>query len=140
MATVTYNPGEPVFDQTMGEPYIDDDGNLVEVAPGLKIDVGNGITIDGDDVANAAWWHASLREGEALRDQSVGVPYERLALGQADPGLAMIVVLGEVRRRTPGVVGIVEQRVVVFERRVLRFQATILRADGSSQSIETTVT
>jgi hypothetical protein len=138
--TVAYNPGEPVFDQTTGEPYIDDDGNLVEVAPGLRVDTSDGRTLDGDDVANAAWWHANLREGEVLRDQSIGVPYERQALGQQDPGLAMTVVLGEVRRRTPGVVGIVEQRVVIFEQRVLRFQATLLRADGSSQATKTTVT
>lgn len=140
MPSVTYNPGEPVFDQSTGEPYIDDDGALVEVAPGLRVDTGDGRTIDGDDVANAAWWRANLREGEVMRDQSIGVPYEREALGQADPGLAMTVVLGEVRRRTPGVAGIVEQRVVVFERRVLRFRATLLRGDGTAQATTTTVT
>lgn len=140
MPTVVYNPGEPVFDQSTGEPYIDDDGNLVEVAPGLIVETSDGRVIDGDDVAGAAWWHASLREGEAIRAKSIGVPYESQALGQADPGLAMTVILGEVRRRTPGVLGVVDQRVVVFEQRVLRFTSTLLRADGSSQSTKTTVT
>lgn len=138
MATI-YNPGEPVFDQSTGEPYIDDDGNLVEVQPGLVLDLGDGLVLDGDDVANAAWWHASQREGETLRDVSVGVPYEREALGQADPGLAMTVVTAEIRARTPGVMGIVEQRVITFKDRVLRFSATLLRADGSSQTLKTTV-
>ena len=140
MPAVAYNPGEPVFDQSTGEPYIDDDGNMVEVAPGLRVETSDGRTLDGDDVANAAFWHANLREGEVLRDQSIGVPYEREALGQADPGLAMTVVLGEVRRRTPGVLGVVDQRVRVFEDRVLVFESVLLRADGSSQQTKTTVT
>lgn len=140
MATVIHNPGEPVFDQATGEPYIDDDGQLVEVAPGLRVDTSDGRVLDGDDVANAAYWHANLREGEALRDQTVGVAYEREALGQSDPGLAMAVILGEVRSRTPGVLGVVDQRVELFQGRVLRFGTTLLRADGSSQSTKTTVT
>ena len=40
MASQNYNPGEPVFDQSTGEPFIDEDGNLVEVAPGLKVTNG----------------------------------------------------------------------------------------------------
>lgn len=140
MPTIVYNPGEPVFDQSTGEPYIDDDGQLVEVAPGLRVETSDGRVIDGDDVANAAWWHASLREREAIRDKSIGVPYEREALGQPDPGLAMMVITSEVRRRTPGVLGLVDQRVVTFQGRVLQFKAVLLRADGTSQSTTTTAT
>lgn len=139
MPIVVYNPGEPVFDQSTGEPYIDDGGGLVEVEPGLRVETSDGRVLDGDDVSNSAFYHASLREGEALRDQAVGVPYEREALGQADPGLAMTLILGEVQRRTPGVLGVVNTRVVTFESRVLQFTSTILRADGSSQSTKTTV-
>ena len=58
MASQNYNPGEPVFDQSTGEPFIDEDGNLVEVSPGLKVDNG-AETLDGDDVANAAWYRAN---------------------------------------------------------------------------------
>lgn len=136
----TFNPGEFVFDQATGEPYITDDGDPVEVAPGLKVETSDGRVLDGDDVANAAFWHANLREGEVMRDVTIGVPYERQALGQADPGLAMTVVLGEVRRRTPGVLGVVGQRVEFFAQRVLRFASVLLRADGGSQTTTTTVT
>lgn len=139
MPTVVYNPGEPVFNQSTGEPYVDDDGSMVVVAPGLRIETSDGRVLDGDDVANAGWWHGSLREGEAIRDKSIGVPYEREALGQSDAGLAMTVITGEVVRRTPGVLGLVDQRATVFRDRVLQFASTLLRADGSSQDTKTLV-
>ena len=50
MATRTWNPGEPVFDMETGEPYIDENGVLIEVAPNLKIDTTDGRRLDGDDV------------------------------------------------------------------------------------------
>ena len=69
-----FNPGEPVFDMTTGEPYIDADGAMVEVAPGLKVETPDGRTLDGDDVVNAAYYRANMFEGESLRARNVGVP------------------------------------------------------------------
>ena len=95
MASQNYNPGEPVFDQSTGEQFIDEDGNLVEVAPGLKVTNGAD-TLDGDDVANAAWYRANKFLGETLRAVNIGVPYQQV-LGQSDKAQAMTVVLAEVK-------------------------------------------
>lgn len=129
---VIYNPGEPVFDPLTGEPYIDEFGALVEVAPGLKIETSDGRVLDGDDVANAAWYRANKFLGETLRDRSIGVPYLQQALGQSDAALASTSVVGEVRTRTPGIAGIVGVRIVGIDSatRVLQFLATLLRKDG----------
>lgn len=137
MPVVTYNPGEPVFDMSTGEPYIDADGNLVEVQPGLKIELPDGRVLDGDDVANAAYYRANLFQGESPRDASAGVPYLRLALGQPDQALAIDLVVGEVRSRTPGVAGVVAVRAEGLDARtrVMRFSAVLLRQDGSEQTL-----
>lgn len=140
MPLTTWNPGEPVFDQATGEPLILADGSLVEVVPGLKVEAPDGRTIDGDDVANAAYYRANKYEGETMRDRSVGVPYLRLGLGQGDAGLATSIVVAEVRTRTPGVAGVVAVRVHGLDpaTRVLQWSATLLRAGGGEQSIVTT--
>lgn len=133
MATpVTYNPGEPVFDQTTGEPYIDEDGALVEVAPGLKVDTPDGEVLDGDDVGNAAWYRANKYERETLRDRTIGVPYHRLVLGTSEPGLAIAAITGEIVARTPGVSQVVGVVGTEFspDDRVLRFRATLLKQNG----------
>ena len=134
-ATVTWNPGEFVFDQQTGEPYIDAEGRTFIVAPHLTIEAVNGRVIDGDDVANAAWWHANLYEGEAIRARSVGVPYLRLALGSQDVAQAVSVTVAEVRRRTPGVAGVVAIRDVTLSARtrILTFGCTLLRNGGQDQ-------
>lgn len=134
---VVYNPGEPVFDPLTGEPYIDEFGALVEVAPGLKIETSDGRVLDGDDVANAAWYRANKFLGETLRDRSIGVPYLQQALGQSDAALAATSVVGEVRTRTPGIAGIVGVRIVGIDSatRVLQFLATLLRKDGRESDV-----
>jgi len=141
MASEVFNPGEPVFDQETGEPYIDDDGALVEVAPGSLVETSDGRTLQGDDVANAAWYRANLFEGECIRDASIGVPYQRTVLGQSDADLAASSIVAEVKTRTPGVVGIVNVRVTNFNpaTRILRFTSTILRADRGETDTTTTV-
>lgn len=137
MPVVNYNPGEPVFDMSTGEPYIDPEGNLVEVQPGLKINLMDGRVLDGDDVANAAYYRANLFQGEAQRDAAAGVPYLRLALGQQDQALAIGLVVGEMRSRTPGVVGVVGVRAQGLDprTRVMRFSCVLLRSDGSEQTL-----
>jgi DNA-binding beta-propeller fold protein YncE len=134
---VNYNPGEPVFDQTTGEPYITEDGELVEVSPGLIVNASDGRALDGDDVANAAFWHGNLYLGESLRDESVGVPYLQEALGGSNAALAAAVVVGEVRERTPGVAGIVGVTVQGIDpvSRVLSWQGVVLRQDGTEQEV-----
>lgn len=134
-ATVTWNPGEFVFDQTTGEPYIDPDGNTFEVEPHLVLQAPGGRVIDGDDVANAAWYRANKYEGETLRARYVGVPYLRLALGSGDIGQAVTAVVSEVRRRTPGIGGVVNVRDVRLDARtrVLVFACTLLRQGGQDQ-------
>ena len=141
MAVQVFNPGEPVFDQLTGEPYIDEDGALVEVAPFSTVIADDGREFTGDDVAGAAWYRVNLYEGEVLRDASIGVPYQRLALGQGDVDLAIAVVVGEARSRTPGVSGVVGVRVDSFSPtdRVLRFSSTLIRADGNDITTRTTV-
>lgn len=137
--TVNYNPGEPVFDMATGEPYIDEFGALVEVEPGLTVQADDGRTLDGDDVANAAYWRANKFLGETLRDRSIGVPYLSEVLGQSDQLLAATVVVGEVRTRTPGVAGIIGVRVdgVDPTTRVMQWSATLLRKDGAEQGLST---
>ena len=141
MPREVFSPGDPVFDQETGEPYIDDDGALVEVAPGLLVETSDGRTLQGDDVANAAWYRANLYEGECLRDASIGVPYQREVLGQSDVDLAASSIIAEVRTRTPGVVGVVNVRVTNFNpaTRILRFTSTILRAGGGETSTDMVV-
>lgn len=138
MTVRTWNPGEPVFNMETGEPYIDENGELVEVAPGLKVDGPDGRAHDGDDVANAAWYRANKYEGETLRDRSIGVPYDRLVLGQPEAGLAVAAVVGEVRTRTPGIAQVVGVVATEFSPsdRVLRFQATFLKEDGGEVDAE----
>lgn len=140
MPVVVYNPGEPVFDQSTGEPYIDEFGALVEVAPGLKVQAADGRILDGDDVANAAYYRANKFLGETLRDRTVGVPYLDQVLGQSDVGLAATAVVGEIRTRTPGVAGVVGVRVVGLDAatRVLQFVASLLRKDGTEQNAAVT--
>jgi hypothetical protein len=136
-----FNPGEPVFDQETGEPYIDEDGALVEVSPLSTVIATDGREFTGDDVANAAWYRVNLYEGEIPRDASIGVPYQRLALGQSDPGFAIGVVVAEARSRTPGVAGVVGVRADTFDQatRVLIFSATLPRKDGAEVATTTTV-
>lgn len=130
----TFNPGEPVFDQQTGEPLIDEDGAFVEVAPGLRVTV-NGRDYDGDDVVNAAYYRANIFEGEAIRDRSIGVPYLRVALGQQDPALAAEVIVAEIRRRTPGVAGVVGVIVDGLDRltRQLRMRARFIKQNRAGE-------
>jgi len=142
MATpYNFNPGEPVFDQDTGEPYIDEDGALVEVSPGSTVIAPDGREFTSDDVANAMWYRVNLHEGEVLRDASIGVPYQRVALGQGDVDLATAVVVGEARSRTPGVAGIVGVRIDSFNPtdRALLFSSTVIRADGNDITTTTSV-
>ena len=141
MASITYNPGEPVFDQSTGEPYIDENGALVEVEPGLKVEAPDGRTLDGDDVANAAYYRGNKFRGESLRDASIGVPYLELALGQANQALAASVVVAEIRARTPGVSGVVDVTVLGLDAptRVLQFTATLIRQTGDDTTTTLTI-
>lgn len=141
MPEVTFNPGEPVFDMSTGEPYIDDDGDLVQVEPGLVVEASDGRVLDGDDVANAAYYRANKFQGESLRDASVGVPYLRLALGTSDQTLAASLIVAEIRARTPGVSGVVNVRVLGLDAqtRALTFSATILRQGGGEQDVTATI-
>jgi hypothetical protein len=140
-ATVTWNPGEFVFDMTTGEPYIDAEGNTFEVEPHMTIQAASGRVIDGDDVANAAYYRANKYEGETLRARSIGVPYLRLALGQGDIGQAVTAMVAEVRRRTPGVAGVVSLRDVRLDARtrIITFACTLLRNGGQDQPFSTIV-
>jgi hypothetical protein len=139
MPTVLYNPGECVFDPITGEPYIDEEGNLVQVEPGIKVPTPDGRTLDGDDVANAAWYRANKFQGETLRDVSIGVPYERLVLGTSDASEAITLVVAEIRTQTPGVIGVVGSQLLDYNNttRVLQWTATVIRADGDIQNLET---
>lgn len=132
--TVTWNPGEFVFDQQTGEPYIDADGNTFEVEPHLQIQASGGRAIDGDDVANAAYYRANIYEGEVIRARALGVPYLQQALGQGDIGQAITAVVATVRQ-TPGVAGVVSVRDARLSARtrVLTFACTLLRNGGQDQ-------
>lgn len=132
-----YNPGEYVFDPLTGEPYITEDGDLVEVSPGLKVNRPDGTVLSGDDVANAAWYRANKWLGETLRDRSIGVPFSEI-LGQADSGLVMASVIGEVRERTPGVVGVLGVQLLDYSpiTRVLQWRATLIRADNDTTDMQ----
>ena len=139
---INWNPGEPVFDQTTGEPYIDADGAMIEVEPGLLVQRDDGTTLDGDDVANAAFLRANLFLGESLRDRTVGVPYLEQVLGGTNLQLAAASIVGEVKARTPGVAGTVAVRVLGLDQvtRVMAWTATLLRKDGNETALATTTT
>jgi hypothetical protein len=133
-----YNPGEPVFDQKTGEPFIDPDGNLVEVAPGLTVAGPNGRSLDGDDVANAAFYRVNKFEGETLRDINIGVPYQSALLGQGNAVLVMQEMAGEIRAQTPGVIGIVQTKIISYDprSRILLWSGILIRANGDEQSVK----
>lgn len=124
-----FNPGEPVFDQATGEPYVNEDGALVEVEPESKVLATDGRTLDGDDVVNAAFLRANIFEGEVIRDRRRGVPYLRLALGQQDQSLAVGLVVAEVRASTPGVAGVVNVTIDGLDgrTRVLRWRGRFVK-------------
>lgn len=136
---IAWNPGEPVFDMTTGEPYIDEEGAMIPVAPGLKVQRPDGTTLDGDDVANAAYYRANKFRGESLRNRGVGVPYLEQVLGGTNLQLAAAAVVGEVKAVTPGVAGVVSVAVQGLDpvSRVLRWSAVLLRQDGSETAIAT---
>lgn len=136
---VTWNPGEPVFDMASGEPYIDPEGAMIQVEPGLQVQRPDGTTLDGDDVANAAYYRANKFRGESLRDRGVGVPYLEQVLGGTDLQLAATAVVGEVKAVTPGVSGVVSVAVQGLDptTRVLRWSAVLLRQDGGETTITT---
>ncbi len=136
-----YSPGEPVFDQDTGEPYIDEDGAMIQVSPGSKVITVDGRTLSGDNTANAAWYRANKFRGETLRDREVGVPYESEVLGQESAALAILAITAEVKTRTPGVVGVLGTQVTTFDAatRVLRFEASLRTADGATTKATTTV-
>lgn len=140
-ATVNWNPGEFVFDQSTGEPYIDAEGNTFEVQPHLKLQAAGGRVIDGDDVANAAWYRGNKFEGETLRARYIGVPYLRETLGTQNVGSAVTAVVSEIRTRTPGVAGVVALRDVTLDAtsRVLVFSCTLLRQGGQDQPFSAVV-
>ena len=136
-----YNPGEVVFDQETGAPYVDEDGALVEVSPGSIVIRPNDLSpLTGDNCANAAWLRANLWRGEALRDAAVGVPFPQ-ALGQSDVGLAQTLIVAEIKERTPGVTGVLAVRTDVFDpkSRVLRFSCFLQTAAGATTPTQITV-
>lgn len=141
MPAPTWNPGEFVYDQSTGEPYIDENGDTHEVETGSKLVTSDGRVIDADDVAAVAFYVANKHEGETLRAADVGVPYIRLALGTGDVGQAIAVVVAEIRERTPGVAGVISVRDVVLNAttRTLGFAATIVRQGGQEQTFSTLV-
>lgn len=128
-----WNPGEFVWDQTTGEPYIDPEtGDAVEARPGLLIATPNGRTIDGDDVVSAVFWATNLFEGEAQRARGVGVPYQRKATNPGlSPDLALTLVLGEALR-VRGVGAILSSRLVAYSprSRALTFAGVLKKRDG----------
>jgi hypothetical protein len=139
---IIYNEGEMVFDQDTGEPFIDENGDLVEVSPNLIVNAEDGRSLSGDDVTNAAYYRANKWQGETLRDTAIGVPYSREVLGQSDPGLAMTTILAEVSTRTPGVAGVLDQQVSGFspKDRVLKFRAILLKQSGEEILTDLVVT
>lgn len=136
-----FSPGEPVFDQETGEPYIDEDGAMVQVSPGSKVTTPDGRTLSGDNTANAAWYRSNKFERETLRDRTVGVPYQTQVLGQPSVVLAVTSVLAEVKARTPGVSGVLGVQVTTYSAatRVLRFDASLRTVDGATVPTTTTV-
>ena len=135
-----YNPGELVFDQETGEPYIDENGAMVDVSPGSIVSTPDGRTLSGDNTANAAYLRASIFQGEVWRDASVGVPYNSQVLGQSNVGLAVTAVVSEVRERTPGVRAVLGVRVDTYDpaTRILRFTASLLTAAGATVPVKIT--
>jgi len=138
---VNYNPGEFVFDQVTGAPYIDGDGNPVLVAPGLTVTTADGTVLSGDPEANAAWYRGNKWRGETLRDRTIGVPFSRNVLGQASGTLAVTAIVAEIRARTPGIAGIISLRVLNFDpaTRVMRFTARLLKKDGRETPLTATI-
>lgn len=130
----TFNPGEPVFDQTMGEPFIDPaTGDFVEAAPGLQVDAGNGRTIDGDDVVNAGYYRVNHHQGESIRDRRIGVPYNRIVFeAGTSPALVGELIAAEYRT-TPGIESVTRVVVDRFDRRtrILWLSFRLLKDDGS---------
>lgn len=128
-----WNPGEPVWDQARGEPYIDPlTGDAVLARPGLKVSTPDGRTLDGDDVANAVYWRVNLFQGEVARARGEGVPYERVLLQAGTPAsIAMTILLGEALK-VRGVASVVGSRLTSynFATRAVNFSAFLRKKDG----------
>lgn len=129
-----WNPGEPVWDQARGEPYIDPEtGDAVVASPGLKVATPDGRTLDGDDVANAVYWRVNIFQGEVARARGEGVPYERVLLqAGTTASIAMTVLLGEALK-VRGVASVVGSRLAYYDpsTRAIGFTAALRKKDGS---------
>jgi hypothetical protein len=139
----TFNPGEPVFDQETGEPFIDPTtGDFVEAAPGLQVATADGRTLDGDDVSCAVYYRLNKQENETLRNRRIGVPYRRVIFeAGTSPRLAGDLLAGEALT-TPGVASVTRVAVDSFNvrTRVLRLAMRILKSDGALAGSQFVVT
>lgn len=141
--TTTFNPGEPVFDQSTGEPVIDPvTGDFVEVAPNSEyINPLTGVRFDGDDVANAAYFRANTYLGEVQRDRSRGVDFINFVFAG---NVGIDVAVGELSaaiRLTPGVQSITDVAVIEFNpaTRALQLRYRVRKRSGEATSATTRI-
>jgi len=100
--TVTWNPGEPLFNQTTGDFY-EVDGDVV-----MPED-------DAQSIANAAWYRVMTQKGDCPRDRNAGIDR---GMELFNPELPIVDGIGAVRAQilsTPGISTVIEVAIVDFD-------------------------
>ena len=99
--TVTYNPGEPLFDQETHD-FVEVDGDVL-----IPED-------DAQAITNASWYRIMTQKGDCPRDRDAGIDR---GMELFNPELPITAGIGAVRSEladTPGVVGVQSVTVVDY--------------------------
>lgn len=117
--TVTYNPGEPLFDQETHD-FVEVDGDVL-----IPED-------DAQAITNASWYRIMTQKGDCPRDRDAGIDR---GMELFNPELPINAGIGAVRSEiadTPGVVGVQGVTVIDYnaDDRTLYLSYTINIAGG----------
>lgn len=120
--TVTYNPGEPLFDQDTRD-FVEVDGDVV-------------MAEDDDEQAimNAVWYRTMTQKGDCPRDRDAGIDR---GMELFNPEFPVSAGLGSVRQEiidTPGVTSVQDITIVDYDAtlRTLRLAYTVDTVGGGS--------
>lgn len=138
----TYNPGEPVWDPSTGDIVTDPDTGDALIVVGTNGDASDaywpdpstGLVYQRDDVTNACWYSVNTRQGEVLRDATIGINYDAFILGQSVAAELIAAEVSTAVRRVPGVAAMIGIQAYTFdvEARSVSFVFTVRKRSGDA--------
>ena len=113
---VTFNPGEPVFDQETGDLVIDPTtGDAVIVEPdAVWTDPVTGAVYQQDDVTNAVFYRCNTFLGEVLRSASLGIDFAGVVFASPVNEGAIVAEVRSAAKSAPGVAALTDGRLVDY--------------------------